>query len=183
GLEELKSHLLGKPALMKLQSRHDNDDGTARIIDALTQKVLTEAALLTLEHVTQRLQRTLVGSSDGLAAAAVVKESVHRLLKHPTLVANDDFRSIQLKETAQTIVAVDDSAIKIIQIARRETSTIKGNKRTKIWRKHRNHMQHHPLRAITAPTKRLDDLKSLREFLLFGLTCGRVQFYSKSLTQ
>src|SRR5438270_13938926 len=60
-LEQLQGHLLGQAALVELELRSRDDDRAARIVDALAEKVLTEAALLALEHVAQRLQRTLVG--------------------------------------------------------------------------------------------------------------------------
>ena len=50
-LEENESHLLGKTTLVQRQLWTDNDNGTTGVVDALTEKVLTEAALLTLEHV------------------------------------------------------------------------------------------------------------------------------------
>ena len=48
GLEELDGHLLGETALVDLELRSNNDNGTAGIVHSLTQKVLTEAALFTL---------------------------------------------------------------------------------------------------------------------------------------
>src|SRR5947209_15483465 len=77
-LEQLQGHLLGQAALVELELRSRDDDRAARIVDALAEKVLTEAALLALEHVAQRLQRTLVGACDRATAAAVVEQSVDR---------------------------------------------------------------------------------------------------------
>ncbi len=50
-LEQLERHLLGQPALVELELRADDDDRTARIVHALAEQVLTEPALLALEHV------------------------------------------------------------------------------------------------------------------------------------
>src|SRR5207244_1650182 len=58
-LEELQSHLLRQAALVQLELRPDDDDGTARVVDALAEKVLAETSLLSLEHVRQRLQRAI----------------------------------------------------------------------------------------------------------------------------
>ena len=55
GLEQLQRHLLGQTALVHLQLRADNDNGTAGVVDTLAQQVLTEATLLTLEHIGQGL--------------------------------------------------------------------------------------------------------------------------------
>ena len=52
-LEELESHHFGQTALMKLQFRTDDDNGTTRVVDAFSEQVLAETALLALEHVGQ----------------------------------------------------------------------------------------------------------------------------------
>ena len=80
--EQLNGHFLRHAALIELQLRADDDNRTAGIVDTLAQQVLTEAALLALEHVGQGLQRAVVGAGDGAAAAAVVDEGIHGLLQH-----------------------------------------------------------------------------------------------------
>ena len=40
---------------MQLEFRTDDDDGTARVIDALAEQVLTETSALALEHVAQAI--------------------------------------------------------------------------------------------------------------------------------
>ena len=91
-LEQFERHRLRQPALVQLELRADDDDRTARVVDALAEQVLTEPALLALEHVGQRLERTLAATADRLRAAAVVEQRVDRLLQHALLVAEDDFR-------------------------------------------------------------------------------------------
>ena len=59
-LEQFERHQLRQTALMELQRRADHDHRTARVVNALTEQVLTETAVLTLDHVSERLQRTLV---------------------------------------------------------------------------------------------------------------------------
>src|SRR6266446_2319398 len=71
-LEQLEGHLLRQAALVKLQFRADDDDRTSGVVDALAEEVLTEAALLALEHVAEGLQGALVRTGDRLAATAVV---------------------------------------------------------------------------------------------------------------
>ena len=51
GLEELERHLLRQTALLQAQLRTDDDDRTTRVVDALAEQVLTEPALLALQHV------------------------------------------------------------------------------------------------------------------------------------
>src|SRR5690606_8971150 len=123
-LEELESHLLRQAALVQLELRTRHDNRTARVVDALAEQVLTEAALLALEHVGQRLQRTLVRSGDDAATTAVVEQRINRFLKHALLVADDDARGLQLDEALQTVVTVDHAAVQIIQIRRRETAAV-----------------------------------------------------------
>ncbi len=57
GLEQLQRHFLGQTALIHLQLRADDDNGTAGIVNTLAQQVLTEAALLALQHIGQGLER------------------------------------------------------------------------------------------------------------------------------
>ena len=135
---------------MQLQFRTDDDHGTAGVVDALTEQVLAETALLALEHVGQRTERTLVRTGEGLAATAVVEERVHGFLEHALFVANDDLRSVELHEALQTVVTVDDATIEIVQVGSRETAAVERNERTKFRRNDRNHFEHHPLRLVGA---------------------------------
>ena len=52
-LEQFESHLLGQSTLVKLELRTNNDDRTTRVVDALSEQVLAETSLLSLEHVGQ----------------------------------------------------------------------------------------------------------------------------------
>src|SRR5205085_4243244 len=117
-------HLLGKTTLVQLELRTSHDDRAARIIDALAEQVLAEAALLALEHVAQGLQRTLVGARDRASAAAVVEQCVDRLLEHSLFVADDDVRGAKLDEPLETVVAVDDSAREVVEVGRREAAAV-----------------------------------------------------------
>src|SRR4029453_13445052 len=51
GLEELEGHLLRQAALVQPQLRADDDDRTSRVVDALAEQVLAEAAAVALQHV------------------------------------------------------------------------------------------------------------------------------------
>ena len=90
GLEKLQGDLLGQTALVELEFRADNDHGAGRVIDALAQQVFAEAALLALDHVGEGLERPVGRSEHRPAAAAVVEQSVNRLLEHALFVADDD---------------------------------------------------------------------------------------------
>ena len=113
-LEELKCHSGWKTALVQFQVWVNNNDGTARVVNTLTQKVLTEATLLTLKGLSKRLQRTSTTTSDGTTTATVVKQSVNGLLKHALLVVNNDGRCVKVKQALKTIVTVNNTTIQIV---------------------------------------------------------------------
>ena len=73
GLEEFERHLLGQAALIEAQFGAHDDDRAAGVVHALAEQVLAEAALLALERVGKRLQRTIVGAAQDAAAAAVIE--------------------------------------------------------------------------------------------------------------
>src|ERR1700722_10910525 len=72
-LEQFERHLLRQSALMQLEFGTDHNDGTSRVVDALAEQVLAEAALLAFQRVGQRLQRTVVCATQHAATSAVVK--------------------------------------------------------------------------------------------------------------
>jgi hypothetical protein len=137
GLEQFERHLLRQAALVQLELRTGHDDRAAGIVDALAEQVLTEPALLALEHVGQRLQRTLVGAGDDAAATAVVEQRIDGFLQHALFVAHDDAGSAQLDQPLQTVVAVDDAAIEVVQIRRGETAAVQRDERAQVRRDHR----------------------------------------------
>ena len=169
-LEQLERHLLRQAALMQLELGADHDHRAAGIVDALAEQVLPEPALLALQHVGERLQRTLVGAGDDAAAPSVVEQRIDRLLQHALLVADDDVRRAQLHQPLQTIVAVDDAAIEIVQIGGGEAAAVERHQRTQLRRNHRNHGQDHPLRLVAGLDEGLDHFQPLGQLL--GLELG-----------
>ena len=172
-LEQLERHLLRQAALVQAQRRADHDDRTAGVVDALAEQVLAEAALLALDHVGERLERALVGAGDRTAAAAVVEQRVHRLLQHALLVAHDDVGRVEFEQAAQAVVAVDDAAVEVVQVRRREPAAVERHERTQVRRQHGQHGQHHPLGTVVGLDERLDQLQALGEALDLGLGAGR----------
>ncbi len=92
GLNSSSAISLGRPHWCIFSYGPTNDNRTAGIVDTLTQQVLTEAALLALEHIGKRLQRAVARARYRTAATAVVEQAVHSLLQHALLVAHDDRR-------------------------------------------------------------------------------------------
>ena len=159
---------------MQLERRTDDDDRTARVVDALAQQVLAEAAALALDHVGQRLQRALVRSRHRLATAAVVQQAVHGLLQHALFVAHDDLRRLQLQQPRQAVVAVDDAAVQVVQVGGREAAAVQRHQRAQVRRQHRQHLQHHPARLDAALLEGLQHLQALGVLLDLELGAGHV---------
>ena len=147
-LEELDRHLLGKTALIDLQLRTYDDNGTSRIVDALSEKILTETSGLAFQHVGERLQRTVARSGDRSSAAAVVDQGVDSFLKHALFISHDDLRSAELQEPPQAVVAVDDSSVKVVQVRGRKTAAVQLDHRAKVGRNDRDRVHDHPLRTV-----------------------------------
>src|SRR3546814_14225755 len=91
---------------MQLQLRAHDDNRTARIIDALAEQVLAETALLALQHVGKRFQRTLVGAGDDAATTTVFEERIDRFLKHALFVADDYVGRSRVNQPLKQLVAV-----------------------------------------------------------------------------
>ena len=175
GLEELERHLLRQPALVQLELGPDDDHRAARIVDALAQQVLPEAALLALEHVAERLQRALVRAGHHPAPAAVVEQCVHRLLQHALLVADDDVRRAQLDQPLQPVVAVDDPAVEIVEVRGGEAAAVERHQRAELRRNDRHDLEDHPFRPVAREDEGFDQLQPLYELLALGLGVGRCQ--------
>ena len=116
GLKELQRHQLGQAALMQFELWSDHNHRTARVVDPLAQQVLAEAPALALDHVRQRLQRTLVGARHGLTTTTVIEQRIHRFLEHALLIAHDDFGRLELEQALQAIVTVNHATVEIVQI-------------------------------------------------------------------
>ena len=50
------------------------------------------------------------------ATAAIVDEGINGFLEHALFVAHDDIGSIELHQALETIVAVDDAAIQVVEV-------------------------------------------------------------------
>ena len=161
GLEELERHLLGQAALVQLEPRADHDDRTARVVDALAEQVLTEATLLALEHVRDGLERTVSGPGDGAATTTVVEQRVDRFLEHALLVIHDDLGGTEIQQTLEAVVAVDDTAVEVVEVGGREAATVQLHHRTQVRGNHWNGVEHHAGRVVRRGEERVDHLEAL----------------------
>ena len=171
-LEQLERHQLGQTALVQLERRADDDDRTARVVDALAEQVLTEPALLALEHVGQRLERAVTGTGDRTAATTVVEQRVDGLLQHALLVVHDDLGRTEVEQSLEAVVAVDDAAVQVVEVGGREAATVELHHRAQVRRDDRHGLEDHRARVVdalallVATVERRDDLEALDGLLL-----------------
>ena len=114
GLEQLQRHLLGQAALAHLELRPDDDNAAAGIVHALAQQVLAEAALFAPEHIRKGFEGPVARAGDRAAPTAVIDESIHCLLEHALLVADDDIRRFELQQPVQPVVPIDNPAVQVV---------------------------------------------------------------------
>ena len=178
-LEQFQCHLLGQAALVQLQLRSGHDDRPARKVDPLAQKVLSEPALLALEHVGQRFQRALVGARDHAAPAAVVEQRIDRFLQHPLFIAHDDVGRAQLDQPLQAVVAVDHATVQVVQVRRGKTAAVQRDQRAQFRRNDRQNRQDHPLGAVAGFEEGFHDLQPLDDLLRLQFACRFLEVFAQ----
>ena len=171
-LEQLERHLLRQAALVQLQLRTDHDHRAAGVVDALAKQVLAEAAALALDHVGERLERTLVGAGHRFAAAAVVEQRVHRLLQHALLVAHDDLGRLQFEQPLQPVIPVDYPSVEVVQVTGGKAPPIQRDERTQLRRQHRQHFHDHPVGLDVGVLEAFEHLQALGELLDLRVRAG-----------
>ena len=139
GFEKLQCHIFWHAALIELQIRTDDDNGTTGIVNAFAQKVLAETTGFALQQIGQALQRAIGCAGHCFAATAVINECIHSFLQHTLLVTHDNTRRTDVQESLQTIVAVDYAAIQVIQIRSGKAAALQLYHRTQIRRHHRQY--------------------------------------------
>ena len=160
-LEQLQRHLLGQSALVQAQEWADGDNGTAGIIDALTQQVLAETALLAAQQVGKTLERPVAGAEHGLAHAAVIDQGVDGFLKHALLVADDDLGGFEFLQLAEAVVAVDDAAVQIVEVGCGEAAAVELDHGAQVGGDNGQDFEHHGLGRAVALAEVLHHLKAL----------------------
>ena len=163
GLEQLEGHLLGDAALVELQLGVHDDDGAARVVDALPQKVAPQPPLLPRDPLAQRLQGPVVPPQDRVVLLLVVDEGVDGLLQHPLLVAQNNFRRPHLPELLEAVVPVDDPPVEVVEVGGGELPALELDDGAQIGRDHRDDRQHHVLGAVARAAQLLHDLEALEQ--------------------
>ena len=146
----------------------------ARVVDALAQQVLAEAALLALEHVGQALELVVGRAAHGTPAPTVVDQRVDRFLEHALFVADDDLWRLQLEQPLQAVVAVDDAPVQVVQVGGGEATTVQLHHRPQVRRQHGQRGHDHPLGSVAALAERLDHAQALGGLLAL-LAAGGVR--------
>ena len=109
----------------------------------------------------------LPGPGDRAATTAVVEQCVDGLLQHALLVVHDDLGGTEIEQTLQTVVAVDDAAVQVVEVGGGEAATVELHHRAQFRRDHRHDVEDHGLRVVqpaavlVALVERGDDLQAL----------------------
>ena len=166
-LVQLQRDFLRKTALVQAHMRADDDNATSGVVDAFPEEVFAETALFPLNHIGQRFQRTVARTENRALATHVVEERVDRLLQHTFFVADNNVRRVQVDQLLQAVVAVDDAAVQVVEVARRERSGLEENQRAQVRRNDRDNVENHPSRIVfvLAVAERFDQLQAVDEFL------------------
>ena len=170
-LEQLEGHQLGQTALVELQGGSDHDDRTARVVDPLAQQVLTEPALLALQHVRQALERTVARPGHRPAAPTVVEEGVDRLLQHALLVVDDDLGGAEVEQPLQPVVPVDHPPVEVVEVGGGEPATVELHHGAQVGGDDRDRVEDHgpgvvdPPPVLVAPVEGGHDLEALDDLL------------------
>nr|VTP02524.1 hypothetical protein BIN_B_03507 [Mycobacterium kansasii] len=160
-LEQLQRHQLGQTALVQLELRTDHDNGPARVVDTLAEQVLPEPALLALQQIAQRLERTVARPGDRSTATSVVEQRVDRLLQHPLLVVDDDLGRAEVDQSLEPVVPVDHPSVQVVQVAGGEPATVELHHGTQLRRDHRDSVEHHAHRRVAGLLESGDHLQAL----------------------
>ena len=99
-------------------------------------------------------------------ARAIVEQGVDRFLEHPFFVARNNFRRADLDQFFQTVVAVDDSAVQIIQVGSRKPSAVQRHHRAQVGRNDRYDQRQHPFQFDAGLDKALEQFYPFERFFL-----------------
>src|SRR3989344_4290371 len=97
----------------------------------------------------------------------VVYKGINRLLENSFLVAQNDIRGIYLFKLLETIIAINNASIKVIDIRRGIASAVKRHHGTNSRWNDRNTYQKHPFRSIAGidhPSDSTDTFIQARNF-------------------
>ena len=79
-LKQFDGHFFRQTTLVNLEFRSYYDNGTTRIVNTLTKKVLAETSLFTFQHIWKRLKSTVSRTSNRTATATIINQGIYRFL-------------------------------------------------------------------------------------------------------
>src|SRR5690606_15220849 len=178
--EQLCRHVFGEAAFMQLQLGTYHDHGTAGVVHTLTQQVLTETALLALQHIGEGFQGAAAFCLHRVGFAGVIEQGVHGFLQHTFFVTQDHLGRLDLYQAFQAVVADDHPAVQVVEVRGRKTAAVQGHQRAQLRRNYGNILHHQPfgtvLYAGIGSTEGFHHAQALQGFCL-----GRLGGFGSSL--
>ncbi len=101
----------------------------------------------------------------------IINKGIDCFLKHALFIAGNHLGCVQLQQTLQTIVAVDNTAVQIIQVRGGKPAAVKRNHRTEVRGNHRKHRHNHPRRINLILHKTAQQLHAADEFFRTSARC------------
>ncbi len=101
------------------------------------------------------------------------------MLQHSFFVANDDLGCVEVHQFPQTVVAVDDPAVEVVEVTGGEVTAFQHDQRTQIRWDHRDHFHYEPAGFIARTAKPFDQLQTLAKIFDLLLALG----FGESFTQ
>ena len=178
--EKFDGHQTWHTTLVHFKCWTNGDNGTSREVNTFTKQVLTETTLFTFKHVAQRFKWTTTWSSNWTTTTSIIDKGIYRFLQHTFFVLHDDTRGIQFKQTSQTVVTVDNTTIKIVQVRCRKTSTIQLNHWTKVWWQYWQNVKNHPFWFVTRLIEGIKNVQTTNCFNTFLTSCCLQLFFEFS---
>jgi hypothetical protein len=137
---------------MEAQVGPYDNDGTARVVYALTQEVLAETSLLAADIVTEGAIQAAGGAFGGgsglIAFAGAVHERINGFLKHAPLIIEQNGGDAVFHHAAQAVIPLNKRSVKIIEVGNGEAPAWQGNEGPKFGRHYGDHPQDHPFGAV-----------------------------------
>src|SRR4030042_251929 len=90
-------------------------------------------------------------------AAAVIDERIDGFLEHAFFIADDDFRGADIYQMVQSVVAVDNPAVKVVKVGGGKPAAVQLYHGSEVGGQDGEDGQNHPLRFIPAITESLHD--------------------------
>ena len=85
----------------------------------------------------------------------VVDKCVNGFLEHSLFVSYYDVGSFKLEHSFKSVISVDNTSVKVVEVARSVSAAVEHYHRTQIGRDDRDNVKYHPLGAVARHSERL----------------------------